>query len=145
MADIALTQKGSYYDFSFQDGDFVLTQGMDTALLMSIFCEKRADISEMPFVETRRGWWGNTVLDTDNYEIGSKLWLLEQARRDLTSLSLAKTYTQDCLQWLLEDDLAKEVKTDSAFSSNGIDIDVNIVTTSNKVLSKAYNLWNNTG
>lgn len=144
MADIELTQKGSYYDFSFEKGDFVLTQGMDTALLMSIFCEKRADISEMPFAETRRGWWGNLVLDTANYEIGSKLWLLEQARRDLTSLSLAKTYAQDCLQWLIEDNLAKEIKTDSAFAWNGIDIEINIVTSTNKILSKAYNLWNNT-
>jgi len=144
MADIALTKINSYYDFSIENGDFALTQGMDTALLMSIFCEKRADISEMPFAETRRGWWGNTVLDTENYEIGSKLWLLEQARRDLTSLSLAKTYAQDCLQWLIEDSLAKEIQTDSAFSENGIDIDINIVTSSNKIVSKAYNLWNNT-
>ena len=144
MTDISLNKDKEYYDFNFINGDFELTQGMETALLMSIFCEKRAGVSEIPAPELRRGWWGNLVNGYDNYEIGSKLWLLEQARRDNTTLNLAKTYAQDCLQWLIDDGYAKEIITDTSFVVGGIEIDMQIVTSANKTINRSYQLWSNT-
>jgi len=144
MSDLLLNTDKDYYDISFVNGDFALTDGMETALLMSVFCEKRASASEIPAPELRRGWWGNTVYGFDNYEIGSKLWLLEQARRDNITLGLAKTFTADCFQWLIEDNNAQGINVDSSFIVNGIRIDVDIVISQNKTISKSFDLWQNT-
>ncbi|MFA5369085.1 MAG: phage GP46 family protein, partial [Candidatus Paceibacterota bacterium] len=143
MADLKLNDTNTYYDFTFLNGDFELTYELDTALLLSIFCEKRAASSEVPAPEMRRGWWGNTVLGYDNYEMGSKLWELEQARKDNTTLGLSKTYAADCLQWLIEDNYAVEIKVDSNFIVNGINLDVEIVISQNKTISESYELWEN--
>jgi phage gp46-like protein len=144
MADILLNNDAGYHDISFTNGDFTLTNGMETALLMSIYCEKRASESEIPAPEMRRGWWGNTVLGFGNYEIGSKIWLLEQARKDNITLGLSRTYSADSLQWLIEDNLAKDVTVDSSFIAGGISIDVDIAISLNKTISSSYELWQNT-
>lgn len=144
MADILLNNDKGYYDFSIVNGDFAITNGLDTALLLSVLCEVRAAPSEVPAPEMRRGWWGNTVLGYDNYEMGSKNWELEQARKDNVTLGLSKTYTTNSLQWLVEDNLAKEVKVDSGFTVNGINLEVNIIISQSKTISKSYDLWQNT-
>jgi phage gp46-like protein len=144
MSDLLLNNDAGYYDISLSNGDFVMMSGFDTALLMSIFCEKRAAESEIPAPEMRRGWWGNTTLGFDNYEMGSKLWLLEQARRDNTVLGLAKTYSADCLQWLISNNYAKEIRVDTSFIVGGIRIEIDIVVSLNKTISASYDLWTNT-
>ncbi len=144
MADILLNTNKGYHDIGFTNGDFTLTQGLETALLMSVYCEKRADASEVPASEMRRGWWGNLVLGYGDYEIGSKLWELEQARKDNVTLGLTKTYTVDGFQWLIADNLAKEIKVDSSFIVNGIQIEIDIVISQNKTISESYELWQNT-
>jgi len=145
MADILLNNDDkTYYDFNIIDGDFELTTGFETALLMSLFCEKRADASEMPAPELRRGWWGNTMLGYENYEIGSKLWLLEQARKDSSSLNLSKTYAQDGLQWLIIDGHAQAIKTDASFTIGGIDIEIEIKISLNEILISSYKFWQDT-
>lgn len=144
MADILLNNNAGYYDISFISGDFTTTNGLETALLMSIFGEKRADASEIPTPEMRRGWWGNAFLGYDNYEFGSKNWLLEQARKDNITLGLSKTYTLDSLQWLIEDNLAKELMVDTSFIIDGISIEINIAISLNKTISISYELWQNT-
>ena len=51
--DIALSLvNNDYYDISFTEGDYTTTEGLDTALLMSVFSEKRADFSEIPRTRT---------------------------------------------------------------------------------------------
>jgi phage gp46-like protein len=144
MADALLNNDKGYYDFSLENGDFKLTNGLETALFMSIFCEKRAAPSEMPAPETRRGWWGNTVLGYGNYEIGSKLWLLEQARKDNIVLGLSKTYVADGLQWLLEDNYAKNITINTSFIVDGIEIQIDIAISQNKTISNSFQFWQNT-
>jgi phage gp46-like protein len=143
--DIKLNyDNGKYYDLKIVDGDFEVTYGMDSALLLSIYCEKRADASEIPAPEMRRGWWGNTVLGYGDYEMGSKLWLLEQARRDTIVLNLCKTYSMNCFQWLVDDNLAKQINVDTSYIVNGVLIDVEILVSLNKTITASYELWNNT-
>ena len=144
MADILLNTDKGYYDISFTNGDFTMTKGMETALLMSVFGEKRAAPSEVPVPELRRGWWGNTVLGYDDYEIGSKLWLLMQARKNNQTLNLAKTYTYDCLQWLIQDQLANRIEVIDNFINSALLLKVVIYKGQSIVISNAYTLWNNT-
>lgn len=117
--DIAWEKSKGYYDISFTDGDYTTTTFLDTAVYMSLYIDKRASSSEVPNPQLRRGWWGNKVSAYPNYDIGSKFWLLQQARLNQDTLNLLKTYSYDCLKWLIDDGKVDRIDT-NATSLNGI-------------------------
>jgi phage gp46-like protein len=142
--DIALNNPNGYYDISFTNGDFTLTSGFDTAILMSLFTDKRAASFEVPRVEMRRGWCGNLLNNYANYEIGSKLWLLDQERKTPNIANLSESYTYDCLKWFLDDDLATNIDVSSQLDETGIVIAVIIKYSQNILYKNAFSLWQNT-
>lgn len=133
-----------YYDISFTNGDFTLTNGLDTALLMSVYGEKRANSSEVPVQYLQRGWWGNLFNDVENYEVGSKLWLLYQARRNQDTLNRGITYLNDGFKWLLQDTFIDRVEVTGEITNNGITFLVSLYRSQNLVASYSYELWQNT-
>jgi phage gp46-like protein len=127
-------------DISFgSDGDILTADQLDTAILMSLQCERRASASEMPLPELRRGWIGN--VSTPGFEMGSKLWLYEQARVTRTTLNGLETEAMVGLQWLIDDGLAVNITVSS--SINGIE---GILQRPNsQTQTFFYNLWEGTG
>lgn len=124
-------------------GDFTLVNGFETALVMSLFCERRADISEVPTAELRRGWWGNEV-DPEGFEMGSKLWLLDQARRTQETLNKAQDYAREALQWLVDDDHLISFDVSARFTSNNMVLDVVLKRSNSATESRSFELWENT-
>lgn len=145
MADVLFNNTKGYYDLDVVSGDLAITNGLETAILMSLFVDKRAYASEVPRPELRRGWWGNLVGDYVNYNIGSKLWLLNQARRTQTNLNLAKTYAYDCLQWMLDEKLATNINVDASYVNQNLKLDINLYHNQNNIYSTSFTLWSNTG
>ena len=149
FTDIALNKKNSlFFDFEFADGDFVSIDGFENALLMSMFCQKRASASQVPTPQNRRGWWGNEALGLTDYNIGSTLWILSQAREDLLTLKDAKTFTEDSAKWFLEDGFLDEVRVVTSYKRiNGLralEIFVELIRFHNSVLSRGFRIWQNT-
>jgi phage gp46-like protein len=132
------------YDLQIEGGDFKTNDSFETAIQMSIFAEERADSSEVPIAELRRGWWGNTANRVIDYQIGSKLWQLEQARRTPTTLNLAIDYARNALQWLIDDGHATNVEVAGEFSDDGIRLFIEVSRPQNKVTNVSFELWNNT-
>ena len=122
MIDILLEKTAlGYYDISFTDeGDFVTTDGLDTAILMSILSEKRADSSEIVTPEHRGGDWSNELNDIVDYEVGSKFWLLYQARANEESLNFGIGAIEEGLQWMIDDELIKEVESLGTIQYRGL-------------------------
>lgn len=143
--DIALTKSSGYYDISFTDGDFTLTEGFDTALQISLFCERRAAPSEMPAPQLRRGWWGNLLNDVAGFEIGSKLWLLSQARATEDVLNDAINYVEQCLSWLIEDTYLTNIVVTGALHEAGITLNIELLRDQDIVASDSFDLWELTG
>ncbi len=81
--------------------------GLETSILISLFSNKRADVSDtLPDRSgDLQGWWGDTSTD----KIGSKLWTLR--RSSLTPDVPAKTelICIDALNWMVEDGVAKSI------------------------------------
>lgn len=138
MKDLAWNKDKGYWDISFEDGDYKQTSFLDTAILMSLLIDKRASKSEVPSLQLRRGWWGNKVGDYPNYEIGSKLWLLSQSRLTQETLNLLKTYSYDCLTWLIDDGYVDRVETNASRISEGVFLTIILYVSQNIIFKKMY-------
>lgn len=103
MSDILTT-----WDVANLRGDWVLSgadlqadSGLQTAMLISVFTDRRAANDDVIPDGTGdpRGWWG----DDDTRPIGSRLWLLSRAKQTGETLMRAKDYLTEALQWLIDD------------------------------------------
>lgn len=133
------------YDIQLNDdGDIFTADSFDTALIMSLFCERRATASEVPVAQLRRGWIGNES-DQDGFEIGSKLWLYEQSRITRTLIQEIVSATRNGLQWLVDYNLATSVDVSAKLQNNNILIEVIITRPNSKVDYRYFEFWSNTG
>lgn len=140
MGADAVLYESDDYDFRLDaQGDIETADQLDTALLMSLFCERRAAPSEMTHPELRRGWIGNEA--TPGFEIGSKLWLYEQARITRTTLNGIQAEALDAMAWLVEDGIA--TKVEAAVEPDALTI--NLYRPNSEVVSAYYPLWEGTG
>jgi len=146
--DIAILRNqetGKFYT-QLSNGDFLTNNNFDTSLTISLFGDKRADPSEVTAAENRRGWWGNPFnTDEIDFQLGSKLWLLEQARAVPATLNKAITYAKESLQWLIEDDHAKRIQVSGTLSQNNIQLVITIFRDASVTETRYYDLWENTG
>ena len=94
-----------------------------------------------PAPELQRGWWGNLFNDVLNYQIGSKIWLLYQARKTQDTLNRAITYVNDGLTWLVEDGYIDRANVSGEFSLKGISLTITLYRSQNIVASFTYELW----
>lgn len=145
--DIALFQDKStgLYDVEFANGDFVTVDSFDTSLTVSLMADARASSSQVPRAELRRGWWGNQFNDDPSFEVGSKLWLLSQARKTQDTLNSAIDFAKNALQWVINDNHAKGINVTGKPTDTGIQLTVVIDRGASTTETKYYDLWNNTG
>lgn len=140
------TEEG-YWDISFVNGDFKKTDGFDTAINITLMCERRAVASEVPKPELRRGWWGNFLLLYDKFEIGSKLWLLSQARSTQETLNNSITYMEDAFRWFIDDGYLEKININAEYQEldkTKLVIRIDFIRSQNIVESKYYSVWDNT-
>lgn len=133
---------GDYYDFSILNGDIETIEGFDTAIQMSFFCERRASESEIKIPQKRRGWCGNEASEIVGFEIGSKLWLLSQARLDQVTLNKAIDFIQDANNWFVEDKYATKVAVSGEMlDSMTIILYVKYYKNNSIVAAVGYDVW----
>ena len=99
-------------DLSVVDEDLESESGLETAVIISLFTDRRArDDDELPDPNNsdKRGWWGDLVAEVADDQIGSRLWLLERAKTTENVLVKAKEYAEESLSWMIEDGVAKEI------------------------------------
>lgn len=104
MADFALTWDAdtNEMDLSLADSDIVVDEGLQTACLLSLFTDRRAEPEDLPGYRDLRGWWGDEFLDDAGDLHGSRLW---QDNR-------SEFFIYEALQWMVADALASEIETD---------------------------------
>lgn len=140
---MTLTDKG-YYDLSIKDGDFETISGFESAILMSLLAERRADNSEISQPQKRRGWIGNEMNDIVNFEIGSKLWLLAQARLTQDSVNKAVDFARTALQWFIDDGYSERIDVSGEIKNNSI-ILIIIFLNENDIIAKVgFDIWRQT-
>ena len=111
------------FELTVENGDFVNDSTFTTALIISLFTDRRAKEEDpLPDPEStdRRGWWGDGLAEVQDDRIGSRLWLLSREKTIQSALIRAKQYTEEALQWLIDDGMAAkvEVETERIFRGN---------------------------
>jgi phage gp46-like protein len=138
---------GGIYDLSIVDGEFELVNNFDTSLQMSVYCERRADSSEVLKPEYRRGWWGNELTNFVGFEIGSKLWLLRQARLDQITINKITTYAYEGLQWLVDQGHLVKVEVETivdSYADGSVRLLIRLFRSPDEIETRFFDLWNNT-
>jgi len=142
-AILTIDPTSGLYDISIDvNGDIANDDFFDTSILYALFGEKRAGPEEVSSPEFRRGWIGNR----DDFENGSKLWILSQSRLIRDTLNRIEDEARKALQYLVDDGLAVSIDQVIAGLKNGnVTLDITIRRSLDKVDRKFFLLWENTG
>lgn len=104
MIDLSLAwdKESLAADLSVQDFDLKTETGLYTAILLSIFTDRRAngDDALPDGSEDRRGWWGDAFAEQIGDQIGSRLWLLDRAKITTEVMRLIRDYAIEALAWM---------------------------------------------
>ncbi|MBB4863358.1 phage gp46-like protein [Pseudomonas nitritireducens] len=128
MTDIAtiwIVEDGAG-DWSIDSGALASGNDLATAVLISLFTDRRANDEDIPpdGSDDRRGWWGD--LDQP-VPIGSRLWLLDRSKLVQDVANTARNYCLEALKWMLDDQVAASIQVATAIVSRSqLDIIVTI-------------------
>ncbi len=116
MGDLALRWDSGSADLAIVDDDLLADDGLETAVLISLFTDRRAEPGDaLPTTENDlRGWWGDEFLDVDGDHVGSRLWLLSRSTRRPDVLRDAEAYEREALGWMIEDGVTDELEATAA-------------------------------
>jgi len=113
--DVGLMEGDFIFDDSIQDLES--DEGLETAVIISLFTDRRAAIDDIlpdPSNPDKRGWWGDLASPyIEGDQIGSKLWLLNREKTLESILVKAKEYAQKALAWLVDDGVAAKVSVET--------------------------------
>jgi len=127
-------------DFAMSGADLLLDPGLKTAVIISLFTDRRAhDEDRLPsdpspiagsMLRDRRGWWGDfyapevlgqlTTGQKPVDRIGSRDWLLSREKQLDAVVRRAKEYGEEALQWLIDDGVAASVEVFAEISAPGV-------------------------
>ncbi|MGD9638390.1 MAG: phage GP46 family protein [Alphaproteobacteria bacterium] len=128
-------------DIQVVDGDLAVDSTLKTAVILSLFSDRRADdTDERPKGSSYRGWWAD-ALGSDKF--GSKLWLLARAKHTEETRSRAEDYAKQALEWLIDDEIAALVEVTAEWLSQEI-LAIEVVITKGDGTVENYqfsNIW----
>ena len=147
MFDIKLIEQSNLaYDVEFENGDFKIDDGLETALIVSLLSDRRADESQIFQPELRRGWIGDLVATLPGYKFGSHIWLSEQSRLTQETLTTIQDASEKSLDWMLSIGLILnvEAKASIVVKDSTVLLIVSVTSPDGSVSKKAFNLWKRT-
>lgn len=124
--------------------DYESVDGIETAIIATVFTEARADVGAVPDSFDRRGWVGNLLTLSDDYELGSKLWTYSQAKLTTNTLNSISDLVKKSLNWLIEDGIADTIEVSSSVAgTRGVAISIDLYKNRNSV-GRYITVWDNT-
>lgn len=139
MSDLSFViQKNSTTaDIEILNGDFKQANFLETAVLVSLFSNRRATDDELETYsrgaskpELNSGLWIDTYRDGIQY--GSGFWLLYREKKTQETLSRFEDYSRAALQWLINDGVAKAVDAEAEFIGDLLNLTVTITKENNE-------------
>jgi phage gp46-like protein len=117
--DLGLNLIDGMFDLKIENGDVVRDDGLETAVIISLFSDRRVTEEEKPFLaNSKRGYWGDMFSEIDGDKMGSRLWTLEREKRTIEVLRRAEDYTREALQWMIEDGVVLSISANASYDEN---------------------------
>lgn len=92
-------------DLDSTNRDAATSAGLESAILESLFSDRRAASDEVADPMKRRGWIGDLVSEVPGDTNGSGLWLYQQSRLDAETAAGVAAEARNALQWMIDDGL----------------------------------------
>lgn len=116
------------YDNQAGECDLVLDDGrleegreIETAILVSIFTDRRVLEGEVPPGASRGGWWGERFPAEAGDVEGSRLWTLPvRGRTNALTAREAEGHAREALAWLVADGVCDSVAVTAAAAAPGV-------------------------
>ena len=127
VGDLALQWSDGQIDAIILDGDIAADTGMRTAMLLSLFCDARAEDDDvLPAGDgDRRGWWADEFSDVPDDKLGSRLWLvLDRGKRTPDIVPRLDERVRECLQWMIDDRIVDRFTVDIQTRTDGVSFSV---------------------
>lgn len=111
MGDFALIWGFGFADLTLDDDDVAEDEGLRTAVLLSLFVDRRADDGDpLPGEDDdRRGHFGDEFLPDPDDKQGSRLWLLGRSKITNELRTRAELYIREALEWMISDGVVEKV------------------------------------
>lgn len=108
LADLALLWDPAVgaADLALLDADLASDAGLETAVLLSLLLDRRAQPDDVPpsgDPTDRRGSWMDQFADVEGDLLGSRFWLLDRSVITAENGRRAEEYAREALQWMLDD------------------------------------------
>lgn len=113
MADAILEYTDAGPDLVLEPGDLAQDQGLQTAVLLSLFCDARDE--DQPAGVDKRGWWG----DVEGDQWGSRLWTIAREVASSGNALIARQTAEASLQWMVEDGIASQIEVGAEYVAAG--------------------------
>ncbi len=95
--------------------DFAIEDTLQTAVVLSLLCDRSAQAFEVSPGSDPRGWWAdafssaNPMDRTGADSFGSRLWLLMREKQLPQTRERVRDYVKEALAWMVEDGMALAV------------------------------------
>ena len=128
MTDIAIEISELGADLVIEGDDLKLEQGLETAVIISLFSDKRVSRQLLPEgASGQRGWWGDVLSDIESDEIGSHFWIINRETVSYEVLNRLEEFVFRALEWMIDGGLAERIEvTSTRRDLEIIDISVSI-------------------
>ena len=119
--DLGLFWSNGSADLAIVDNDIARDAGLRTAVLLSLFTDRRAEDGDVLLDDAadRRGWWADELSDEPGDKFGSRLWQLGRAK-PAEWLARAGDYAREALDWLVEDKVAERIEAVASVPALGL-------------------------
>lgn len=126
--------------------DLAVIDGFETAIVTSLFSDRRAAADEVADPMRRRGWIGNLIADTPGDNYGSGLWLYEQSRGTREVCNAIEDEARQALAWMVEERLVKSVAVAVTYDPRRRRMSIAVVAVDalGGVTRRSYEIWSRT-
>lgn len=124
--DIALhVNSDGQFDIAIANGEPREEAGLETAVHLSLFCDRHAAADDvLPAGDDRRGWWADRFFAEP---MGSRIWLTLRSARTPGTLRLIEDYASEAMRWLVTSGIADTVSITAEFEHiNDVRLNVRI-------------------
>lgn len=125
LADLALvwdTASGSA-DIVMIDDDLASDRGLETAVILSLFTDRRAEDDDVPpsgDERDRRGSWMDEFAAVEGDRMGSRMWLLDRSKRTNETARKCEEYVREATAWMIEDSVVESIGVETELTATAL-------------------------